>query len=208
MIQHVRLVVAQVADRVLPKMRIIERQHLQPRKTIQVQCFLERTDLIPRDVQILQRFQTIQRHPNRINQIAGYPELLQISQLLQGFKFLPQMWTNTSILLSQIHNISNLVLHSKPTVDTIWLCDTCSDFKLTHFERPVNLVIRFSFRHRFSNLVRSSSPFIVIILQDTTSMPAMPRLMRVKVLRFLKMLITLILDISSSTNSMCSILSG
>lgn len=83
MVQHIGLVVAQVADRVLPEVRVIERKHLQVGETIQVQHFFKTADLIATDVQVIQRHQVVEARLDGLNLIAGNPELFQVDETVK-----------------------------------------------------------------------------------------------------------------------------
>ena len=59
MVEHIGLVIAEIAYRVLPIMRVVELEIHQIRQSIQVKDLSKTEDLVPREVKLLKRDQTI-----------------------------------------------------------------------------------------------------------------------------------------------------
>ena len=52
MVQHVSLIVAEVADRIFSEMRVIEREDLQVGESVEIEYLFEAADLVATDVQV------------------------------------------------------------------------------------------------------------------------------------------------------------
>lgn len=85
MIQHVCLIVAEIADGILAEMRVVEGQNFEVRQAVKVEHFFEATDFVAADVEVCQGDQIVQTSLDGIYLIASNPQLFQASKVIQIF---------------------------------------------------------------------------------------------------------------------------
>lgn len=76
MVKYVGLIVAKIADGVFSEVGVVEGQYLKVGEAIQIEDFLEATDLVAADVKIMERHKIVQAGLNAVDLVSSNPELL------------------------------------------------------------------------------------------------------------------------------------
>lgn len=76
MVKYVGLIVAKIADGVFSEVGVVEGQYLKVGEAIQIEDFLEATDLVATDVKIMERHKIVQAGLNAVDLVSSNPELL------------------------------------------------------------------------------------------------------------------------------------
>lgn len=85
-VQHIRLVIAEVADRIFPEVWVIEGEHFEVGQPVQVQNFFEGADFVTADVEVSEAGEGVQAGLDGVDLVASDPQFPEVDKVVQVFK--------------------------------------------------------------------------------------------------------------------------